>query len=185
MASEVAKFLARLAPLVEGSAVWGDSAIPLRVAYYLTRELPPLEYVTSARAVVFRGDEVMVVRDREDSFHVVPGGRVEESETPEDALRREVLEETGWTLSRVAYIGFVHYRHLAPKPAGYAYPYPDFFQAIYVAEAEAFAPEPVMPGEYELETGFRPIDEARTLALTLGQRELLDAALSLRGSPPR
>ncbi len=184
MTSDVEKLLASLSPLAEETALWGNGAIPLRLAYYLCHEQPPLRCVTSARAIVFRGDEVMVVRDSEDSFHVVPGGRLEQGETPEEALRREVLEETGWTLSEIAYLGFAHYRHMAPKPAGYAYPYPDFFQVIYVAEADTFAPEAMKPGEYELETGFRPFDEAKA-QLAPDPRKLLDAALNLRDSRPR
>ena len=52
----------------------------------------------------------------------MPGGRLEAGESPEDALRREVAEETGWTISRLRRIGFRHFRHLTPKPDDWTYP---------------------------------------------------------------
>jgi 8-oxo-dGTP pyrophosphatase MutT (NUDIX family) len=123
---------------------------------------------------------VIVVRDVENHFHIVPGGRVEEGETPRDTLHREVLEETGWTINCVSPLGFVHFHHLAPRPAEYAYPYPDFLWMIYTAEADKYVPDSQLPGEYEVEVGFRLISEARGLLLEPGFRMLLDAAVELR-----
>lgn len=77
----------------------------------------------------------------------------------------------------LALLGFVHFHHLAPKPDGYAFPYPDFLQRVYVAEAQDFIPKAMELGEYELETGFRAIDEALALPLEPGQRLWLRAAL--------
>ncbi|MCA9936264.1 MAG: NUDIX hydrolase [Ardenticatenaceae bacterium] len=164
------------AKLVE-TAVWYDGAMPLRLAYYLGDDLPPEAYISSVRAVLFRGDAVMVVRDFVDSYHVVPGGRCEPDETLLETLHRELLEETGWTLLNPRPLGFIHFHHLAPKPDGYAFPYPDFLQRVYVAEAQDFIPEAMEQGEYELETGFRTIDEALSLPLQPGQRLWLHAAL--------
>ena len=53
------------------------------------------------------GEDVLVVRDP-GGQDVMPGGRLEAGESLEDALRREVAEETGWTISRLRRIGFRH-----------------------------------------------------------------------------
>lgn len=180
MNSDLAVFLAGKVALVEEDAVWGGGTLPLRITYYLTEEHPPPAHVTSVRAVVLRGDSVLVVRDAEDSFHVVSGGRREEGEDLEETLRREVLEETGWTLAEFSLLAVTHFHHLAPKPAGYPYPHPDFLQIIYVARAGSFRPEARRSGEYEVESGFRALDEVEALALEQSQQLLLRAALQHR-----
>ena len=139
-----------------------------------------MQYVSSVRTIVFQQDSVIVVRDVENSFHIIPGGRREEGETLEETLYREVLEETGWTLTSVSPLGFIHFHHLAPKPADYAYPYPDFLWLIHAAEVDEHIPESRIPDEYEIEVGFRPIGEAEGLLLEPGYQMLLNAAVESR-----
>jgi 8-oxo-dGTP pyrophosphatase MutT (NUDIX family) len=97
--SDLGRFLAGYAPDDVQMVEWGAEGNPgpLRVAGYLSRELPPLPYVTSVRAVVSRGDLVLVMRNR-DGVHVLPGGQREPGETLVQTLEREVLEEAGWTI---------------------------------------------------------------------------------------
>src|SRR4028118_758530 len=101
--------------VVQESAIWGNGTLPLRITSYLSFEQPPLDYVTSVRAVVLQGNSALVVRDAANSFHVTPGGRREKDESVEATLRREVLEETGWAITKVLRLGFMHFHHLAPK----------------------------------------------------------------------
>ena len=56
----------------------------------------------------------------------MPGGQREPGETLEEALRREVREESGWLIDSVSILGFIHLEHLGPKPSGYRYPSPHF-----------------------------------------------------------
>lgn len=177
---DLAAFLARHTPLAAESAVWGGGTLPLRITSYLAGEPPPLAYVTSANSLVFRRDLLLVGRNR-DGVHIVPGGRREAGETLEATLRREVLEETGWTIAEVSALGFMLHQHLGPGPPDYAYPYPHFVRLIYTAEAATFAPEAIVPDDYELGAAFRPIAEVRSLALTPAERLFLDAALRRRG----
>lgn len=180
MESDLAKFIHQHTPLVEESASWGQGLLPLRIISYLSAKMPPLEYITSVRTVVFQDNSVLVVRDSETSFKVTPGGRIEAGETLETTLRREVLEETGWGIINESPLGFMHFQHLAPKLKDYPYPHPDFIQLIYVAEASDFTPEAQVPGEYELESGFRSITEAQSLELEASQQLFLEAALRQR-----
>jgi hypothetical protein len=78
-------------------------------------------------------------------------------------------------------LGCVHLCHLTPRPAGHAYPYPDFLQAVYEAEACAFDPAAQVPDEWVQESGFIPIEQALTLPLRPVERAYLDAALAERG----
>jgi 8-oxo-dGTP pyrophosphatase MutT (NUDIX family) len=181
MGPNLINFLNSHAQLVEDSATWGNGTLPLRITAYLSCEQPPLAYVTSVRAVVLQGNSVLVVRDAANSFHVTPGGRREKDESVEATLRREVLEETGWTLADASPLGYMHFHHLAPRLVDYIYPHPDFVQLVYAAHAGEFLPEAQQLGEYELETGFRSVAEAQGLNLTVSQRLFLDAALRASG----
>jgi 8-oxo-dGTP pyrophosphatase MutT (NUDIX family) len=159
------------------------SPIPLRIAGYLSEELPPLEYVTSVRGVVFREDRVLVMRNR-DEVHVLPGGRREGGETLIETLEREVLEEAGWTLEVREMLGFLHLHHLGPKPVGspqgFPYLYPDFTQVVFLADALDYRPEARFPDDYEVEAALRTVAGAREPGAVLAGRLFLEEAIRLR-----
>jgi 8-oxo-dGTP pyrophosphatase MutT (NUDIX family) len=96
-------------------------------------------------------------------------------------LHREILEETGWSISKASPLGFIHFQHLASKPNHYAYPHPRFVQLIYVAHAAEFVPQAQQSGEYELETSFQSIVKAQTLNMTDSQQLFLHSALEACG----
>ena len=175
MHDDLAAFLAPLSPFAEEEVEWSSHRMAL--TDYLTEAEPPLPHVTSSRAVLVDGDEVLVVRDPGGN-HVLPGGRLEAGESPEEALRREVLEETRWTISRLQRIGFRHFRHLTPNPDGWSYPYPDFIQVVYACTPGERHPEPVEQDEYVLGAEFMPIADAKQLELDAGQPGYLDAAVA-------
>jgi 8-oxo-dGTP pyrophosphatase MutT (NUDIX family) len=80
--------------------VWGKGSgtpLPLRISGYVSAEAPPLAYVTSVRALVFRGDALLALPQMEAT------------------LRREVLEESGWTLGARSPLGFMHYHNRGPR----------------------------------------------------------------------
>ncbi len=173
------QFLNKFEPVAAERTVWGNGRLPLRVHFYCADTLPPLDFITSVRAILLRGEEVMVVHDGVTPWHVIPGGRRENGETITDTLRRELLEETGWIFTNAHLIGFIHYHHLAPKPDDYPFPCPDFLQIVFVAEAGDYVPDQQVVDEYELDTGFQPITAARTL-IDGGQLVLLDTAVTRR-----
>lgn len=173
-----AGFVAAHEPQVREDVSWGS--LRLHVASYLTSRLPPLELITSSRAVLFRADQVMVVQDP-GGVHILPGGRREPGESLEQALRRELLEETGWAIGDPKLLGVKRFRHRDPKPADFAYPdylYPEFYQAVHVARAKSFHPEARELDGYELAADYQPIADAERLALPPNERLFLRAALS-------
>ncbi len=129
-----------------------DPPIPLRVRLGLASVLPPLEVRSSILAIVSHGaDQVLFIHPAQpsgDIAHLIPGGRPEPGETPEQTLIREVGEETGWRVTPKGIVGFRHLRHLGPiLPSMSDRPYPNFIQAIYAATADAFDERLLLPGE--------------------------------------
>ena len=177
METNLLEFLGRHRVGFEHDVLWADGKMPIRVRGSACREIPPREYVTSVRAVTFRDGKVLVVRNRH-TTHDQPGGRIEAGETVEDALRRELLEETGWEVQPTNLIGVTHLQHLGPKPAGYSSPYPDFLWLIYRAEAVRRRDERRVADDYEMESRFMEVDEARALLPDAAGRFYLDAAIA-------
>ena len=156
----------------------------MRIEYFVSAESPPLSLISSVRAVIFRNEEVLVVRDEGEKYHIVPGGRREADETIEQTLRREVLEETGWQIGTLKPLGYAHFRHLTPKPSGYKYPYPDFYWLYFVASAETFEQKATLPGavlqrEFVYGSNFIDIKTARQLKMDAAMKSLLDTAYEI------
>ena len=170
-------FLEGRTPLVKEDISWyggGLALVQTRFTYQLEgTAAPPPELVTSVRAILTRGQDVLVVQDPEGQ-HILPGGRLDEDEGLLDALRRELLEETGWSVrGEPALFGLFHYHIHSPKPADYRYPYPDFLQLLYKAHADKHMPEAMEVDGYELGAAFLPLETVRRLPLSRGEIALL------------
>lgn len=176
MYTQLARLISQSQPADSITTKWGKGTIELRLVDYLSPELPPDELITSVRAVLLRGDKVLVVQDQHNKQHILPGGRRDPGETVLQTLQREIGEETGWRIDNVRLLGFRHYHHLTPEPQDYSYIYPDFCQAVYVAQTAQYAPEAKIFDEYVLDTYFVPIADAQAIELTPGEQQYLAAA---------
>ena len=105
---------------------------PNTVVITATTEMPPLELCTAAYVLAFEGNDLLMA-DLDRGVDI-PGGHIDPGETPEQAMRREALEETGATLGPARLFAVQKMTVTGPKPEGYKYPYPVSYQLMYVAQ---------------------------------------------------
>jgi ADP-ribose pyrophosphatase YjhB (NUDIX family) len=74
------------------------------------------------RAVVFRGEELLLVRERRSGRWTFPGGWADVGDTPSLAAERETLEESGYRVRAVKVLAFLDKsRHEHPPSPDYTY----------------------------------------------------------------
>ena len=74
------------------------------------------------RAVVFRGDELLLVRERLSGRFTFPGGWADVGDTPGAAAERETLEESGYRVRATKLVALLDKaRHAHPPSVDYTY----------------------------------------------------------------
>ncbi len=81
---------------IEASA---DASQPIDSLY--TRSPNRLTPIVDVRGVVFRGGELLLVKEREDGCWTLPGGWADVTDTPAQVAEREVFEEAGYQVRAV------------------------------------------------------------------------------------
>lgn len=134
---ELSELLTRFEPAESVEAIWGNGTLPLRVTAYTSPAELPAELVVSVRCVVRRNGCVVICQEPDGKWMLLPGGMREPGETFQQTAVREVHEETGWVIdqSSLEQIGWIHYEHLRPPPAGHRYPHPDFLNVVFAGDA--------------------------------------------------
>ena len=71
--------------------------LPLRIQIVLSRIIRPLFQVFAAGVIFNQDNKILLVKSTYQRFHPwgLPGGSLDYGESPEDAVKREVWEETG------------------------------------------------------------------------------------------
>lgn len=113
---------------------------------------------TGVGAVVFRGDEVLLIKRGKAPFKghwSIPGGGLEFGERLEEAVAREVMEETGCT---VAIEGLVYV--FESLPADHGDPAGHYIMIDYLARWTGGEPR---PGDDAAEARFFPFEEGAAL----------------------
>jgi ADP-ribose pyrophosphatase YjhB (NUDIX family) len=82
-----------------------DGGDPERVEGILAAEAGHATPKLDVRGVVFRGDELLLVQERDGGAWSLPGGWVDVGESPSEAVAREVREESGYAVRPVKLLG--------------------------------------------------------------------------------
>lgn len=124
--------------------------VPHRIELVASSGLPPAELVSCAFvfAISPQRELLLTFDDRPDRGWDVPGGHLDEGETPAGAALRELEEETGVALSSsdLEPTGWTRIT-LDQRPPQYRYPYPMSYMTFYLARLEqAVDPPGPQPG---------------------------------------
>ena len=176
MDSLLERFLAGRTPFTFETATWGT--LDLEIRYYASDELPPDHLVTSVRAVVLSAERVLVIREPSGDEHIVPGGRRKAGESLEDTVRREVLEETCWTVADLSILAVGHFHITSAVPEDYPYPNPDFLHLVYLTSALEFHDERTIKDDWVAGSELLPIDSLHERRISKPQQLLLAQAVS-------
>jgi ADP-ribose pyrophosphatase YjhB (NUDIX family) len=173
-------FLAGRRPFAAETATW--DTLDLKVRYYASAEAPPEHLVTSVRAVVLTPAHVLTIREPTGAEHIIPGGRLGIGESFEEALRREVLEETCWTVTDLTLLAVVHFHITSPVPEEYPYPHPDFLQLVYLTNPDEFHADREIEDEWVVRCEMLPIRSLDRRPISRPQRLLLAQAIERLGA---
>lgn len=68
------------------------------------------------RAVVFREDKILMVKERMDNKWCLPGGYADTGMTPSEIVMNEVKEESGYDVKPIRILGLIDYNKHQSKP---------------------------------------------------------------------
>jgi 8-oxo-dGTP pyrophosphatase MutT (NUDIX family) len=108
----------------------------------------------AVRAIVFQGQQLLLVYSPVNMDYKFPGGGVKEGEKPEQALERELLEECGARLTRVIQeIGHIVEYAYAKEPEFETFKMTSHY---FLCKADAFVSSQALEA-YEADLGFQPV----------------------------
>lgn len=107
----------------------------------------------------------------------MPRGRRRNGESLADTVRREVLEETCWSVGDLSVLAVGHFHITSAVPEGYAYPNPDFLQLVYLAEAVRFHDERTIEDDWVEGCELLAVDSLQEHRISNPQRILLAHAV--------
>jgi ADP-ribose pyrophosphatase YjhB (NUDIX family) len=139
-------------------------AEPARLEGLLAAETGYATPKVDVRGVVFDGDAILLVKEREDGLWTLPGGWADAGESPSEAVAKEIREESGYRVRPVKLLA-VHDRERHGAP-----PLPwSVYKLFLLCERTGGAPA----GSIETEdVGFFPEDRVPPLStgrVTAGQ----------------
>ena len=137
---------------------------PVRISAHLGAADLPSEIPGRVRCLVTRGDQILVIWDRQGRADCFPGGGIHPGESLAEAAQREVWEETGWRIhvDRLPVLGWLHIDSLGRRDPEWDFPHPDAFMTVLHARASYRDEGPAVWTDvegYVVRSEFTPLDD--------------------------
>ncbi|MEI5906962.1 NUDIX domain-containing protein [Bacillus spongiae] len=114
---------------------WGKAKVKL--TWIPDKKIPPRELITSVHGFCFKDDKLLLVNLNHRGWDF-PGGHIEEEETPEECLKREVYEE-GYVTGSCSLLGHIIVDHNENPEWNENSPYPKVgYQVFYRMNIDQF-----------------------------------------------
>ncbi|TFG82527.1 MAG: GNAT family N-acetyltransferase [Erysipelotrichales bacterium] len=125
----------------------------IRSAKHSTAEPSKIITRQAVRAIIRRGNTILLVASSGDDVKF-PGGGINDQETPIEALKREVLEETGYFVTQVGrHVGYIEEITVAVEGEEHLFMMRSDYYAAEIEEIQAT----LKLDDYEAELGFHPV----------------------------
>jgi len=130
---------------------------------------------TDVRAVVLRGDKVLLVHEREDGAWSLPGGWADIGLSPRENVEKEVREESGLLVRAIRLLAVVDKKmHIHPPSPNYVY------KLFFLCEESGGA---MAEGMETLGVGFFGLDELPPLSVDRNTETQVRMVVSLAQQP--
>lgn len=122
---------------------------------YLTPKL-------DVRGAVFKNDKILLVQEKDDGLWALPGGWADINESPSQAIRREIYEESGYhvtILKLAALLDKRKYNHPVLLPHAY--------KCFFIGTIESFDPVldiDIIKADFFAKNNLPPLSQDRVLA---------------------
>lgn len=146
---------------------------------FLTDEMPPIKECSAAYVFVFKDGALLQTElqegERPQRQLDIPGGHIDENETPEDAAIRETFEETGVLIQQPKLVAYSKVSISSEKPERYRYPYPASYMLFY--KTDSFEEFPFNGNEEVHGRVWLPVNESEKSEWCVKNRTLLTEIL--------
>lgn len=151
-----------------------------KVEFYIDHDKQDFDApLTTVHGFIFDVEKRLLMVKHKVRGWEIPGGHIDEGESDEKAMHRELYEESQIKVEKLFRLGFLKKMATGPKPENCEYPYPLSYCSFFAAKVD-FQDE-FVGDESIVDYSFMSLKEAHKTKWIMSYKDYLEAALSLDG----